>query len=187
MTRAVRRPEMKPRKQKGAGLANALEAIGAPPPPPLEPLLTVADFTAEGVAKLLQRGRPSLGVFTDEAGLVFGGHGMTKETTTRTAATLSKLWDRGELDRVRAGDGASKLYGKRLALHLMAQPVIAERALGDEVLSGQGFMARCLLGWPEPTAGTRDYVSESLHDNSAVTRFGDRIRHLLELPLPFKA
>jgi len=174
------------KKAKGVGLANALEAIGSPPPPPLEPLLTVADFTAEGVAKLLQRGRPSLGVFTDEAGLVFGGHGMTKETTTRTAATLSKLWDRGELDRVRAGDGASKLYGKRLALHLMAQPVIAERALGDEVLSGQGFMARCLLAWPEPTAGTRDYVPESLHDNADVVRFGDRVRQLLELPLPLK-
>src|SRR6185437_2911899 len=91
MTRAVRRPEMKPRKAKGVGLADALPAIGAPPSPPLEPLLTVADFTAEGVAKLLQRGRPSLGVFTDEAGLVFGGHGMTKETTTRTAATLSNF------------------------------------------------------------------------------------------------
>lgn len=174
------------KKAKGAGLAAALQAIGAPPSPPLEPLLTVADFTAEGVAKLLQRGSPSLGVFTDEAGLVFGGHGMTKETTTRTAATLSKLWDRGELDRVRSGDGASKLYGKRLALHLMAQPVIAERALSDDVLSGQGFMARCLLGWPEPTAGTRDYIPESLRENADVLRFGDRIRQLLELPLPMK-
>lgn len=174
------------RKAKGVGLANALQALGAPPSPPLEPLFTVADFTAEGVAKLLQRGRPSLGAFTDEAGLVFGGHGMTKETTTRTAATLSKLWDRGELDRVRAADGASKLYGKRLALHLMAQPVIAERALSDVVLAGQGFMARCLLAWPMPTAGTRDYVPESLRDNVDVVRFHDRIRQLLELPLPLK-
>lgn len=174
------------RKAKGAGLANALQALGTPPSPPLEPLFTVADFTAEGVAKLLQRGRPSLGAFTDEAGLVFGGHGMTKETTTRTAATLSKLWDRGELDRVRAADGASKLYGKRLALHLMAQPVIAERALSDDVLAGQGFMARCLLAWPAPTAGTRDYVPESLRDNVDVLRFHDRVRQLLALPLPLK-
>lgn len=174
------------RKAKGVGLAKALQSLGAPPNAPLEPLFTVADFTAEGVAKLLQRGRPSLGAFTDEAGLVFGGHGMTKETTTRTAATLSKLWDRGELDRVRAADGASKLYGKRLALHLMAQPVIAERALSDSVLAGQGFMARCLLAWPTPTAGTRDYVPESLRENVDVTRFQDRIRQLLELPMPLK-
>jgi hypothetical protein len=174
------------RKAKGIGLAKALQALGAPPAAPLGPLFTVADFTAEGVAKLLQRGRPSLGAFTDEAGLVFGGHGMTKETTTRTAATLSKLWDRGELDRVRAADGASKLYGKRLALHLMAQPVIAERALSDDVLAGQGFMARCLLAWPVPMAGTRNYVPESLRDNTDVTRFHERVRQLLELPLPLK-
>src|SRR5687768_4803730 len=111
------------------GFAQRVLEIGPAPAPPLQPTLTAADFTAEGLAKHLAIGVPSVGAFTDEAALVFGGHGMTKETITRTAGTLSKLWDSGTLDRIRAGDGAMKLYGRRLAMHLMAQPVIAERAL----------------------------------------------------------
>lgn len=158
--------------------------MDAAPELPLLPTLTVADFTAEGLAKLLRDGRASVGAFTDEAGLVFGGHGMTKETVTRTAASLSKLWDKGELDRVRAGEGAQKLYGKRLALHLMAQPIIAERALSDAILSGQGFMARCLLAWPTGTAGTRSYREESLHDDLALSRFAERTAMLLRKELP---
>jgi hypothetical protein len=146
--------------------------------------LTVGDFTAEGLAKLLANGLPSVGAFTDEAALVFGGHGMTKETVMRTAGTLSKLWDRGELDRIRAGDGAIKLRGRRLALHLMAQPIIAERALSDDVLSGQGFMARCLPAWPESTAGNRPYRAENLRDDPAMIQYRGRLADLLQRPLP---
>jgi len=172
------------KKNNGDGLADALRQLGPAPAPPLRPNLIAADFTAEGLAKLLAIGRPSIGAFTDEAALVFGGHGMTKETVTRTAGTLSKLWDSGSLDRIRASDGAVKLYGRRLALHLMAQPVIAERALSDDVLAGQGFLARCLLAWPESTAGTRPYCAESLRDNADMLRFTTRAADLFARPLP---
>jgi hypothetical protein len=167
------------RKRGGADLADALLALGVEPPPPLKPMIVAADFTAEGLAKLLLAGRPSIGAFTDEAGLVFGGHGMTKETVVRTAATLSRLWDRGELDRVRATEGATKLWGRRLALHLMAQPVIAERALSDDVLAGQGFLARCLMAWPNGTAGTRAYTPEPVRDDASMRAFSQRIAELL--------
>ncbi len=172
------------RKHKGEGLADALRAQGPEPMPPLRPVVIAADFTAEGLAKLLAAGRPSIGAFTDEAALVFGGHGMTKESVARTAGTLCKLWDNGTLDRIRAGDGPVKLWGRRLALHLMAQPVIAERALSDDVLAGQGFLARCLLAWPQSTAGTRPYRSENLRDDAALTRYAARMAELLALALP---
>ena len=172
------------RKRKGEGLADALRAIGPPPPAPLLPRVTAADFTSEGLYKLLAVSRPGIGAFTDEAALVFGGHGMTRENVMRTAGTLCRLWDRGELDRVRSGDGATKLHGRRLALHLLAQPVIAERALSDDVLAGQGFLARCLLAWPEGTAGTRSYRAESLADDPAMRRFTGRLLELHESPLP---
>jgi hypothetical protein len=172
------------KKKKPAQLADSLRALGPEPLPPLRPNLIAGDFTAEGLAKLLAMGRPSLGAFTDEAALVFGGHGMTKETVARTAATLCKLWDRGELDRIRAGDGATKLWGRRLALHLMAQPVIAERALCDPILRGQGFLARCLLAWPHSTAGNRPYRAESLRDDPALGHYGARLGDLLRRSLP---
>ncbi len=172
------------KKKKGEGLADALRAIGPAPDAPLLPRVTVADFTAEGLYKMLAASRPSVGAFTDEAALVFGGHGMSKETVMRTAATMCKLWDRGELDRNRASEGATKLYGRRFALHLLAQPVIAERALSDDVLRGQGFLARCLLAWPEGTAGTRPYCAETLRGNPALIRFKERLLHLHRQPLP---
>lgn len=171
-------------KRHGVGLADALKAIGPAPLAPLIPRLIVGDFTAEGLAKLLAAGLPSVGAFTDEAALVFGGHGMSKEAVARTAATLCKLWDNGTLDRVRSLDGATKLYGRRLALHLLAQPVIAERALSDDVLAGQGFLARCLLAWPESTAGTRPYRAESLRDDAALARMAYRLGELHRQPLP---
>ncbi|KAF1688165.1 hypothetical protein B1992_01760 [Pseudoxanthomonas broegbernensis] len=174
----------KAKKSQGAGLARALQDIGPAPPAPLLPRVTVADFTAEGLAKLLAAGWPTVGAFTDEAALVFGGHGMTKETVTRTAGTLCKLWDSGTLDRVRAMDGATKLHGRRMALHLLAQPVIAERALSDDVLSGQGFLARCLLAWPQSTAGTRPYKAESLRHDAALGRMAHRLGELHREPLP---
>ncbi len=171
------------RKRKGEGAAE-LCALGPAPQPPLRPNFIAADFTAEGLSKLLASGRPSVGAFTDEAALVFGGHGMTREAVARTAATLCKLWDRGELDRVRASDGASKLWGRRLALHLLAQPVIAERALADPVLAGQGFLARCLLSWPEGTAGSRSYRAESLRDDAALIRYTERMGEMMRQALP---
>ncbi len=172
------------KKNQGVGLADALLDIGPAPEPPLVAKVTVADFTAEGVAKLLIAGRPTIGAFTDEAALVFGGHGMTKETVARTAGTFCKLWDSGTLDRVRSTEGATKLYGRRMALHLMAQPVIAESALGDALLSGQGFLPRCLLAWPTSTAGSRPYVDESMVDDPALIGLAGRLGELHRLPLP---
>lgn len=171
------------KKRKGEGLSDALRGIGPKPPAPLLPRVTVADFTAEGVFKIMSAGRPALGAFTGEAALVFGGHGMSKESVMRTAATLSILWDSGDMDRVRVGEGA-KLTGRRLALHLMAQPVIAEHALSDAVLSGQGFLARCLLAWPEGTAGTRTYRAEDLRADSAVQRMDDVLLARFRQALP---
>ena len=109
---------------------------------------------------------------------------MIQDLTPLSPAGLCKLFDRGTVDRVRGGDGAAKLYGRRLALHLMAQPIIAERALSDDVLAGQGFLARCLLAWPESTAGYRPYVAESLQDDPAMLEYTATLKALHAKPLP---
>jgi len=153
------------------------DADGDQPEPQL-PYILVDDFTYEGVFKLLYKGQPSIGLIADEGAQVFGGHGMSKENEMRTAAGLSKLWDCGELSRVRAGDGSAKMYGKRTASHLMVQPVIAERVLSNPMLVGQGVLARSLLAYPDGTAGTRTYVAESLRDDLAMREYE---RRLLEL------
>ena len=170
--------------KSGAGLSAALRQLGPKPPAPLLPMVTADDITAEGLFKLLAMGRPSIGAFTDEAAKVFGGHAMRSETVMGTVGFLCGLWDRGAASRVRVEGGASKLVGRRFAMHLLAQPVIAERALSDAVLSGQGFLARCLLAWPEGTAGSRNYVAESLRDDSAMQRYTDVLLARFRQALP---
>jgi hypothetical protein len=174
-------------KRGGEGLADALLRIGPEPVAPLLPRLTVADFTAEGVAKLLMAGRPSIGAFTDEASVVFGGHALSDEAVQRTAGMLCKLWDGDPVDRIRAADGAVTLRGRRMAMHLLGQPVIVEKALANDILCRQGFLARCLLSWPMGTAGTRTYVAENLTDDPAMVRFRERLLLLHRMPLPTSA
>lgn len=156
-----------------------LQGLGSPPETPLQPLLLISSPTIEGIHKQFISGLPSLGLFNDDAGDFLGGHSMSSENRTKTAAGLSRLWDSGEFDRVRAGDGAEKHFGKRLALHLMLQPVIAETVLSDEVLTGQGFLARCLMCWPQSTIGTRLYVESNVAADRHVMKFWHSITLLL--------
>ncbi len=168
--------------QKGkdrAAIREALEAIGQPPEAPLLPWLMLSEPTMEGLHKAFQFGQPSMGLFNDDAGDFLGGHAMNKDNRAKSAAGFSKLWDDGRFDRVRAGDGAAKYYGRRLALHLMVQPVIAEGVLSDDVLTGQGFLARCLLAWPLSTIGTRQYQDIDLSHDPALERYWTRMRDLL--------
>jgi hypothetical protein len=172
--------------KKGTAIRDALAALGTPPEPPLSPLLLLSEPTLEGLHKLCIFGRPSLGVFNDDAGDFLDGHAMSRDNRAKSAAGFSKLWDSGEFSRVRSGDGAAKFYGRRLALHVMVQPVIAERVLSDDVLTGQGFLARTLLAWPESTAGTRRYVESDLSADPALARYWARMRDLLAAPPPLR-
>ena len=173
-------------KADAAAIREAMADAGEEPEPPLSPLLLLSEPTLEGLQKLYQTGRPSLGLFNDDAGDFLGGHAMNRDNRTKSAAGFSRLWDCGEFSRVRSSDGAAKYYGRRLALHVMLQPVIAERVLSDDVLTGQGFLARCLLSWPQSTIGTRRYVEIDLAADRAMLAYWDRMRFLLQMPEPLR-
>src|SRR5690625_811920 len=163
----------------------AIEDVGPPPVPPLKPIVVMGEPTLEGVQKQLISGWPSIGLCSDDAGEFLGGWSMSKDSRTRTAASLSRLWDCGSFDRVRAGDdGAGKFYGKRAAMHLMVQPVIAETVLSDDVLAGQGFLPRCLLAWPKSTIGRRQYVSGDPTQSPELRRFWQSMDKLLSSEWP---
>jgi hypothetical protein len=125
------------------------------PEPPIMPLRFVTDPTVEGLYKLMVISQPSLGLFSDEAGLLIGGHALNSDNALKTMARWCKLWDGASFDRVRAGDGSGVLYGRRLAMHQLAQPDVMALLLGDRMANGQGFLARCLVAWPESTIGSR--------------------------------
>lgn len=169
-----------------AEIAAALAACGPAPVPPPSGLLRTREPTMEGIQKLYLGGTSTLGLFSDEGAEFFGGHAMSKDHAMRTIGGLSALWDSGTSDRVRAGDGAAKINGRRLAMHMLMQPVIAERVLGDALLAGQGFLARTLIAWPDTTAGTRLYQARSVADEPAMLVYAARMSEILRRPLPTK-
>ena len=169
---------------KAAGAEADLRQLGPEPRPPLYPGLTAQEPTLEGLLKLYQIGRPALGLFSDEAGGFIGGHAMNSDNRLKTIAGLSQLWNGDILNRIRSGDGASAYPGRRLAMHLMAQPVAARPLLADPQAAGQGFLARFLITEPPSTIGTRTRRGFSPSSTEAIAGFKARLMAILETPLP---
>lgn len=167
--------------QKTAKRAD-LGALGAEPEPPLKRLLTATEPTLEGLHRLFMEGQPALGVFSDEGGGFLGGHGMSKENRLRTIAGLSDLWGGEPIRRVRAGDGSCAMYGRRLAMHLMVQPVAAQEVLADPLAVGQGFLARFLITQPRSAIGTR--LARARIAQPTLDAFAARLSCLLEKERP---
>jgi Protein of unknown function (DUF3987) len=146
---------------------------------PREAVFLASDPTVEGLCKLLYNGLPSIGVFSAEGGRFLGGYGMSDDASLRTAAGLSLFWDGAPVDRVRAGDGASKLYHRRVALHLMAQPRATFQWLQNPILKDQGLFSRCLVAYPQSTAGTRMFRAERADETPAAANYVARMTQLL--------
>jgi hypothetical protein len=161
-----------------------LDNLGPEPAQPLSPKLTTSEPTLEGLVKLYLTGQPSLGLFSDEGGGFLGGHAMNSDNRLKTVAGLSSLWGGDAMDRVRAGDGATTLYGRRLAAHLMVQPVAARPLLSDPVASGQGFLARFLITEPPSAIGTRLRRSDHNEAEAAKEAASQRICEILNHPKP---
>ena len=160
----------------------ALEDLGPRPQAPVKPLMLITDPTIEGLFRLLAEGRPSVGIFSDEGGIFIGGHGMSQDSILRTAGGLSSLYDGGAIDRVRAGDAASKLYGRRVSMHLMMQGIVGAEMFQSKVLREQGLLSRFLTSWPESTVGSRSYQAEDPFKDPDIGAYHARVREILRHP-----
>ena len=175
--------------QQQALAAELAELEQTRPKPPPRPHILMEEPTAEGIYKHLLEALPTAGLFSDEGGAFFSGHGMADEAKGRTITMLSQLWDGKAITRTRAGAGESGvLAGRRLAAHLMVQPVIADKVLSDPLMLGQGFLARFLICAETSLIGTR-FLASRPHDESAsrdpaVIRFWDALAALVRQPLP---
>jgi len=157
----------------------ALEKLGDEPVSPLLPFVISEEPTYEGLVKSLEQGQPSQGLFSNEGGRFIGGHGMNSDNALKTTSGLSGLWDGKPISRMRAGDGSSLLVGRRLSLHLMVQPNIAQMILSNSMLIEQGLLSRCLCVYPKSTAGTRKYKSIDLTESQPMRAYRDRISEIL--------
>ena len=179
---------LKDAKKKGEAARTAaradLENLGAEPAAPLTPNLIATEPTLEGLHKLFQSGQPSLGMFSDEGGQFLGGHAMNSENRLKTLAGLSALWGGDPINRTRAGDGTSTIYGRRLTIHLMVQPKVARPLMVDPLACGQGLLARFLIAEPSSTIGTRLKRGYSESSGLEVSAMAERLKRILETPKP---
>lgn len=163
-----------------------LAALGPAPEAPLAPILVCPDPTFEGYVKLTAIGQPSMGLFSAEGGGFIGGHGMSKDNRLKTAAGISSVWDGEPIKRVRAGDGAIVLVGRRLSVHLMAQPEVAAQMLSDDLLVSQGLLSRFLIVAPASTAGTRFFAEPSGPAVEALDGYHRRLAEMLTTAAPLR-
>jgi hypothetical protein len=160
-----------------------LQMLGDPPAMPIAPYRTMAEPTAEAMYKSLQSGQPSQGLFSDEGGAFLGGFSMSADHRMKTMAFLNSAWDGSALDRLRVGDGNSRLYGRRLATHLMVQVSIAHGFIGDPMTGEIGFLPRCLMAEPASTIGTR-FSHTAKPNPNALDAHAARLKAILCAPVP---
>ncbi len=119
---------------------------------------------------------------SSEAGIVFGGHGMGRDSVMRNLSLLNSLWD-GVRHRVERRTSESfTLAGARLTMGLAVQPETVRQFMeGTKGLArGNGFAARFLIAAPASTQGLRPFREAPVWRD--VAAFSARLRALLDTP-----
>ncbi|MDP1646186.1 MAG: DUF3987 domain-containing protein [Thiobacillus sp.] len=155
------------------------------PEPPRTARLIYADATPEALAFGLAKQWPSAGVVSAEAGIVFGSHGMGKDSAMRNMALLNQLWDGTSLTIDRRSTESFTVRGARLTVALQVQePTLREFFNRSGALArGTGFLARFLVAWPESTQGYRPFT-EPPANWPHLAEFHRRIAAILANPIP---
>jgi uncharacterized protein YecT (DUF1311 family) len=180
---ATRRRIANDRKLSHDEIKTELEALGERPSASSDMRYT-EEPTYEGLVRTFADGNLSMGLFSDEGGRFLGGFAMNQDNAVKTITGLSKLWDGDPVTRSRGGDGNTLIYNVRLSVHLMMQPIIADKVFSDPLLSGQGFLSRCLCAYPESTIGNRPYKEMNLNNDALMIPYHDRMREIIEIPYP---
>lgn len=160
-----------------------LSALGAEPTTPPSTDRTVTEPTYEGLTRKFAEGMPTLGIFSDEGGQFLGGFAMSSDNRQKTLAALNDLWQGNPIRRTRQGEGSFTLHGRRLAIHLMAQPGVARAFMADPMAGDTGFLPRFLICEPPSAIGAR-LQRLMRRDDGALHAFAARMRAVLETPLP---
>jgi hypothetical protein len=155
------------------------------PEPPRVPRLLLGDETPENLSWGLAKQWPSAGVVSAEAGIVFGAHGMGKDSVMRNLGLLNVLWDGGSHSVGRRTSESFTVKGARLTVALQIQEMTL-RSFFDRsggLARGTGFLARFLVAWPESTQGYRPFT-EAPPNWPHLAAFHKRIAAILANPVP---
>jgi putative DNA primase/helicase len=153
---------------------------------PKVPRLLIGDATSEALTWRLANRWPIGGMLSSEAGSIFGGHAMGRDSRMRNLATLNSLWDASPLAVDRKTSESYTVRSARLTVGLAVQlETIRQFVDGTHGLArGSGFLARFLMAWPDSTQGRRKFQDPPKHW-PALTRFHRQLANLLDNPVRF--
>lgn len=175
---------------KGAQPTEALEADllqlqQDKPEPPRIPRIIYGDATPAALKYNLAKGWPSGAVVSSEGGIVFGGHGMKKDSAMENLATLNQLWDGTDQPTERRATESYTVKGARFTMSIMVQEATLRAYFKQDggLSRGTGFLARFLIAWPESTQGFRPFT-EAPENWPNLAVFNRRIAAILKQDAP---
>jgi putative DNA primase/helicase len=178
--------EQKKKSQSTEALERDLVSLQKKEPEkPRFPHLLIGDATPEGLAIALTQEWPTGGIFSSEAGVILGSHGMSSDSAMRNLGLLNVLWD-GSTHRItRRTSEPIEIRGLRLTMALQTQEQTLKEFFNktNGLARGIGFLARFLVTFPESTQGTRMF-SEPPSAWPKLAKFHRRIVEILIMPIP---
>ena len=115
-------------------------------PRPSTPVSLLQDFTTDGLLQQLHGGRPSIAMWTAEAGTQIN-HSFGRNQAPRTVSYLNSGWESGQLSKIRARNGSQIHIGVdtySMSMVWAGQPdILAPVLFGAMALNG--LLARCLI------------------------------------------
>jgi hypothetical protein len=141
--------------------------------------LIYQDTTPAAFLEGLYKNSPSAGLCEDEAGRIFQGRLMDE------LALLNKTWN-GSTVSVDRKHESFRVCSPRCTISWMVQPSTFKKFMdrkGDEA-RGVGFLARCLVCYPETRQGKRP-MSDYDQLPKAIEEFSARVTELLNDQIDF--
>ncbi|MCG8602942.1 MAG: DUF3987 domain-containing protein [Verrucomicrobiales bacterium] len=119
----------------------------------------------------------SAGQITSEGGILFGGHGMSSDTSLDYLATLNLIWDGGNIRTGRRGDGDQDIDGARLTCGIAVQEEVIRQFIEASMARDSGYLSRFILAWPDSNRGKRMFRPAG--DLKGLRAFHDQANRLL--------
>ncbi|WP_423813358.1 DUF3987 domain-containing protein [Psychrobacter sp. 219-2-C] len=168
-----------------------LKEYQATTPAPYNPERLFKDATIEPILdKFVSSEITDASWSTDDAAQFFNGHTMKGDTAGNALAAITDLYSGGEVNRTRSmktqhANPHTKAFNVRMTLMLMAQRIILEPALTDDMMNQQGFLARALIACPDSLQGYRTWDDinrrqQSPYRDTDLIAYWDRCNDLLD-------
>lgn len=145
---------------------------------PVNPITLYKKGTTQGIVKAMSRSAfSSFAWQTTEGAMVLGGYSFSIETIGESLGVVNSLIDKGTSSNTLHGNEEPEIViGKRFSVDLSIQDVMAKKALNNETLRHQGFLARFLFAAPEPLPENKVTIEQRLikpSENSAIIAFNE--------------